>query len=118
MPSEETKVLEAHGLGHAEWAVLFTASYHFPLPLEQLIEMAADEAGGTAGTEAVAAAVETALDRGWLSSWTSGTGTAGGEPAGRGRRAAQDGVVLTEQGLRVKDAVASDLMATLYAGAA
>lgn len=108
---EEARGLQAHGLSYAEWAVLFTASYYYPLPAGQLVGLAADE--GMASTREVSAAVEAALDRDWLAPFPAGPPSpCKDSPAPAG------GLVLTDLGLRVKDAVASDLMATLYAGAA
>jgi hypothetical protein len=93
--SEEERVLQAHGLTGEEWAVLFTASYHTPLPRDQVVEMASQEILGCD----VNTALQRCVDRGWVALWDS---------VCRGT-----GVVLTEQGRRIKDSVSEDLMATV-----
>jgi hypothetical protein len=92
----ETRVLRAHGLTDEEWAVLFTASYHSPLPRDQVVEMATQEVLG----REVETGFQRCVDRGWIVLW---------ESAARGT-----GVVLTDTGRRVKESVSEDLMATVF----
>lgn len=93
--AEETRILQAYGLSPEEWAVLFTVSYHTPLPAEQVVELARLELPGRGEAE-MRSAVERCRRCGWLATLQT-----------------DEGIVLTEEGLALKSSLSEDLMATV-----
>src|SRR4051794_6382258 len=97
MVREMQRILAAHGLTLAEWAVLSAASYYSPLPLEHVVETAVLEAEGKLGDADLSRAFVTCRDRGWLESWQPTRGQAlAGECRRVGLQSLPTGIVLTD----------------------
>src|SRR5688500_12511790 len=105
--NDEARILKAHGVSEADWAVLFTVSYHTPLPLEQVVELAALDLG-SGSSEQISDAIQSCLDRGWITTLHDVP-----EAPGKDGVFLPGGVVLTEVGLNIKESVSEDLMATV-----
>src|SRR5262245_34709107 len=105
--NDESRILKAHGVSEADWAVLFTVSYHTPLPLGQVVELAALEFRSEP-LEDIPDAIQTCLERGWIT-MLHDIPDAPGENAVLHR----GGIVLTEVGLKIKESLSEDLMATV-----
>jgi hypothetical protein len=97
MHNEELRVLDAHGIAQAQWAILFSTNYYSPLSSDVILASAAAELPQEWNLSDVAAALQECFDRDWVQSMPTQNG---------------EGVVLSDEGLRIKESVGEDLLAT------
>jgi len=115
MRNHTHRVLSEFKMTPAQWAILFTASYYLPAPVNQFVIEAQHESDENFSTDQIMEAFEDCLDYGWICSadHMSHQQFDADEWESDSSDRLETGIVLTDAGNELKEAVSLAILETV-----